>query len=138
MAQVRIVANRRAGPWAGLGDVDDAAFNALVLLGFSPADPTSVQDSDLLPITTPDVVPALLDVIEWRMLDSICNNATEADLRRVGVCEDPERARALLRARADATFERVRRAYGVGLPTLGTGLVDLDFQEHARLGEIFY
>jgi hypothetical protein len=124
-AQLQGALNRGVGPWVALADVNEAVFLALTTLGYSPTNPQQITDADL--VTVPWMAfLQIRDIAEWRMLESIANNASDAELRRIGLEDDPDRARTLLRERAAAKFSYVQRAYGVGLPTLKAGVLDLN------------
>lgn len=121
---LQTILNRRLGPWAALADLDDAAGFSLRQLGIEPASPAAVVDADFSTVVSGQM-NALLDVAEWRMLWAILNNLSAEELARIGVTEDADKVAARLRARLDRLGAYVRDAYGMGLPTLVVGVVDL-------------
>lgn len=122
------VLNRRVGPWVALADLDDAASYALRTFGIAVADPAAVADADLS-LVTADQSNGVLDVAEWRALESVLNNLTPDELRKVGVTADPAAVSLLLRQRADRLYARVRDSYSIGLPTLQIAVVALNSQQ---------
>lgn len=116
---------RRCGAWAALADVDEAIATALASLGVTPDDPGALADSDLDTVEAAQVVQ-VLDVAEWRVLESALNNCDERSLREVGIDMTPKDARDALRMRVDRLYARVREAYGIGQGTLSVGVLSID------------
>lgn len=116
--------NRRVGPWAALADPDDAAAYALRTFNLAVADPAAVADADLARVTAA-LENGVRDVAEWRALESVLNNLTPDELRKVGVAADPAAVSSLLRQRVDRLYARIRSTYKVGLPRLRIGVVTL-------------
>jgi hypothetical protein len=118
------VLNRAGGPLAGLADAPAAAYLALSAFGYSAASPSSLADADLATVKATDL-PGLIDVGTWRMLESILDNLSEGELRAAGVDDKVGDVAARLRARTDRLYARIRAAYGVGLPELKAGVLDI-------------
>lgn len=116
--------NRAAGPLAGLADAQASAFLALSALGYSPADPADLADADLVTVTPADL-PGLIDIGTWRMLESIVDNLSEGELRQAGIPDDVYKVATRLRLRLERLYARVQRQYGIGLPTLKAGVLDI-------------
>ena len=110
-------------------DLLDPIGSALSLLDIPVANSGSVTDSDLA-ILTAYQVAAILDVAEVRVLESVLGNWDEPDQ-----VADTNNSQALgkLYDSLEATVKRLRmrieRQYGIGLGSLTTGVIDLDFAE---------
>jgi hypothetical protein len=116
--------NRWAGPWAALGDFEEAALYGLRSVGIAPAGSEAVLDADLVQVPVGDM-NKLVEIAGWRMLEGIINNLTQADLLRIGVDEDPDKVEARLRRNLDRTYARLKDTYNLDLPALVVGVVDL-------------
>ena len=134
VAQVKSVVMGRAGrqlALVGLGDadLDDPIRSALGSLGLAPAGLAPVADADLAAVG-PAMLAALVDLAELRALESVLGNWTEPDQ-----VADTDNSQALgkLRDSLEKTVARkrlqVERAYGIGLPELAAGVLDLGFAE---------
>lgn len=122
--QFREVVGRAVGPLVGLADLPAAAYVALAMRGRASAAPDALTDADLRDLPAADL-PAVLDIAQWRAMETVLDNLTEESLREAGVSEDVDRVAARLRQRTDRLAARVKAAYGVGQPTLRVGILDI-------------
>jgi len=109
-------------------DLNDPIGYALRKLGYSVASLTAVADADLAGLGADDT-DALLDLAEYRLLESIVGNW---DLADVTVLQRTERLGTL---RPDKRLEQLAAQlseYGVGVGKLQTGMISLDFAEHVE------
>lgn len=125
-AQLSGLVATRVGAWVALVNLSDAIATGLRSLGIYPQSPVAVLDLDLSTIQG-DQISQLLDVAEWRALESALNNCDELQLRAAGIHEDPDKARAILQQRASRQADRIQRAWMVNLPTLAVDVVTLGF-----------
>jgi hypothetical protein len=115
---------RAAGPLAGLADLPAAAFYALSAVGVVAASPATSIDADFVLVTDAQV-PAILEIGTWRMLESILDNLSEDELRHAGIGDDVDKVATRLRMRIERLYARIQHNYGVGLPTLKAGVLDI-------------
>lgn len=128
VSAARRVLGRRIGPWAALADLDDAMARSARLAGLSPASVSRLVDDDL---STLDDFDAFLDVAELRAWESILGNATDTGLRDVGLDDDPRTVREAAKEAMDRLSKYTKSVYGIGLATISTGTIGLDFQAGA-------
>jgi len=141
-ANVETILTRRAGnlmsalglavTYAGSNaDLNDPIGYALRKLGYAVASITAVADADLAGLAVADI-DALLDLAEYRLLESVVGNWNLADIT---VLARSEKLGAL---RPDKRLEQLAAKlaeYGVGAGTLQTGMISLDFAEHVETNE---
>lgn len=140
-AQVEQVLVRRCGRQLALVGLDGATCDgtnpdladpvavALAALGLWAADPAAAVDADLAPLG-PMQLAALLDLAEVRALESVLGNWDQPD--QVADTNN-EQGLGRLRDSLERTVARKRlqleRQYGLGLPELSAGVLDLGFAE---------
>ena len=110
-------------------DLNDAIAYAVRKLGYTVADASAIADSDLTDIGT-DEENKFFDIAEYRGLETLVNEFSVKVTMQVG----PRRQQysdiaivldKILTRKAKA----LEREYGIGLATIGAGLIDLAFAE---------
>jgi hypothetical protein len=107
-------------------DLVDPIVFALLCMDITPADPTSLSDSDLSGVANTDL-SKLLDLAEMRLLENIVGNLALVDIT-VGprkealnqLVDQAEKAIARLSS-------RIEKMYGFGIGSLEAGTISLDF-----------
>lgn len=140
-AQLEAVLIRRVGAWytaAGLdgttvngtnADLSDPIASALVQLGYSVADITSVTNTDIAAVPDTDI-PRVLALAELRAVETAAGSMSTQDVSGLGYSIKTS-------TRIDAAIDRLRASilarYGIGGATLTGGTLTLDFQETGTL-----
>lgn len=141
-ANIESILIRRTGKWltmAGLdgttvsganGDLNDPLGYALRVLGITVANITSVADSDLTGVDG-DSLDELLDLSEWRTLNSILQNYDAVSLSVGGRSESYGQFADRLEAALKRKQEQIENTYGLGLGSLEAGVIQLDFEQRS-------
>jgi len=113
-------------------DLNDPIGMALRMLAYTTDDATSVSDDDLSGVDALDH-DALLDVAEWRVLETVYNTV----LDQVDTTVGPQRRNlaqwsAALSHKIERVEKRIKDLYGIGAAVLEAGVVDLDFMEKSN------
>lgn len=110
-------------------DLSDPIATGLGSLGYVPGDPSSVTDGDLSSVQSADF-NQLLEVAEWRCLESVLGNRASPDQM---ADTDNQQWHGKFFEALDKRVARLRKQiedqYGVGLSPLHVGVLDLGFAE---------
>lgn len=140
-ANLETVLVQRAGAlmtFAGLAtdpaDGTNSALNdpigyALRQAGYGVANIAAVIDSDLAVVNTSDI-DKLLDLAEYRLLETIQGNLDDVDSAVGQVRESYGQIGERLEKRLARLQKKIAEAYGLGLSTLQAGVISLNFAEH--------
>jgi hypothetical protein len=128
VTQCEITLNRRWGECAALADTQDALFRSADLIPLTLTTIGVVVDADLVQVTAAQY-PQLMDVAEERGLATILANLDKTNLTAIGVYTDPEKLRLKYQALLDRMRKYIKDTYGIGLPTISVGVIDMNFQE---------
>ena len=107
-------------------DLIDPISTALQRMGYSPADITDIQDSDL---TGVENVLELIDLAELRLLENILGNMDMVDISIGDRSERLSQFTADLAKAIERKQATIEKQYGIGLGSLSAGVISLDFQQ---------
>lgn len=139
-ANVENVAVKRVGPLmtkAGMDgttvdgsntDLADGIGWALRQTGYSVADITNPTTAEVAAAS--DDVDQLLDMTEFRTLENIIGNLDDVNVTVGPRKEDLSDLSKQVQKRIDQVEARVKKLYGVGVPSLSTGTLTFEFAEH--------
>lgn len=110
-------------------DLNDPLQWAILELGGTVSDISSVTDADLATVASDDerYIP---DVAELRLLDNILSNLTLVDLSEGPHSEKFGQLPARIEQRRDKLAKQLEAVIGLGAASLTTGLIVRDFAEH--------
>lgn len=139
--QAETVLLARCGPMMGRAGMDDSTTDstnadlndplgwAIMQLGGSVTDVTSVADADLATVGS-DEEDYILDVAEYRLLENILTNLTLTDLTVGPRSEKLEQLGDRIQKRLASLARRLGGYIGAGAAMIETGIVRRDFAEH--------
>lgn len=128
-----VILNRRWGECAGLADMQDALSWSASYLPLIPTTIGVIVDADTAVVTSAQY-PQFIDVAEVRGLITILENLDPVNLTAIGVTTDPDKLRLKYQGALDRLLKFIMKAYGIGLPTLAVGVIDMNFQEQFQPG----
>jgi hypothetical protein len=111
-------------------DLSDPIATALRNLGYSVADISAVDDSDLA-LVDDDNVSAVLDLSELRALESIEGNYDDVDISVTDRSESLNQLLKQVQAKIERVATRCQKLYNIGQGTLDAGVIGLDFMQKA-------
>jgi hypothetical protein len=109
-------------------NLDDPIGWALRRVGITPADITSITDSDLTAVPVDDY-DKLLDLAELRTLENVSGNLTLTDITAGPQRQALNQIVDQVEKAISRLIEKIQRNYGVGAAVLETGSISLGFQE---------
>jgi hypothetical protein len=115
------------GPFAPLVNLGSVGAWSLREMGYPTASPFSVTDDDLVPVVAEDV-NELVDFCRYQASERILDNLDPVQLKQIGIDEDVQDLRKSWRIRVEGLMKRLKDKYNYGIPTLSSGVVDMDFQ----------
>ena len=112
-------------------DLDDPLGWAVRRMGGTVADPVAVTDADLATIVGQSQ-QHLLDVAEYRLLESILTNLELVDISAGPRSESLGQLGARVEKRLQTLGDRLKASIGLNSAPLETGVIQHDFAEHGR------
>ena len=109
-------------------DLNDPIGQALMRLDYTPTDITLIVDADLSSVGTGDYA-GLLDIAEWRVLESIAGNLALVDITVGPRSEKLSQLADQVTAMAANKRQQVEDEYGIGGASMTAGILTLDFMQ---------
>lgn len=109
-------------------DLNDPMAMALIAMSLNPASPSLITDSDISAITT-DEWPQFLDQAELRLLETISGQIDFVDISVGPRSESMSQFSAMVDKAIERLQLRITQQYGVGLGSLSSGIIQMDFAQ---------
>lgn len=109
-------------------DLNDPIGNALLGMGITPASIVAITDADLSGVAS-DNYEEFLDRAQYRLLKNIAGNLDLVDIQVGPRRESLSQIHEQVQKEIETLELSLAKQYGVGLGTLSTGTIELDFQE---------
>jgi len=109
-------------------DLNDPIGNALLGMGIAPASIVLVTDADLSGISNDDL-EQFFDRAQYRLLKNIAGNLDVVDIQVGPRRESLSQIHEQIQKEIETLELSLAKQYGVGLGSMSTGTIQLDFQE---------
>jgi hypothetical protein len=111
------------------GDLNDSIGYGIRKAGYTVDDISAVDDVDVARVSDDDL-DKMLDLSEFRLIESILGNLDEVDLKLGQRSESFSQLATRIEKTLDRKKKSIMDEYGIGLQELEAGRLTLDFADH--------